>query len=299
MITKYIPAFFVLALCIIVLTGLTDGSHSINKSAGAPAGTAGAPSEQSCATAGCHDQFALNSGNASINFTYNSGVNTYFTGKKYNLNVTINDSAKFTKFGFQVVALKNSDTSLAGKLSLTDAIRTQILIPNSNSPYFGKEYVTHTLEGTGTSSPGNKSWSFNWTAPSNFYDTITFYLAVNSSDNDGEMVGDYIYTRSIAVTYDPSLSIQDKSLNKLVNANIYPNPAKGNTGIFYELKDDGYIEACIISVDGKKITDVFAAYRKQGIHEDKIIFPESLTQGLYIFKLKTEDQVVIKKILIL
>src|SRR5688572_2428602 len=84
-------------------------------SSGAPASHTGAPDEQTCATAGCHDDNPVNAGKALVGIDIGS-VTRYTPGKNYTLKVRIADSA-IRRFGFQIVAL-SSDNKNLGRLKV-------------------------------------------------------------------------------------------------------------------------------------------------------------------------------------
>jgi hypothetical protein len=57
----------------------------------------------------------------------------------------------------------------------------------------------------------SKTWTFNWT-PEEASGDVTFYVAVNASDDEDDASGDHIYTSSVTITEDPDnhpLSIEE------------------------------------------------------------------------------------------
>lgn len=296
LINRLVILSFLTSIIFITLSSLTSVNNKTSKSAGAPVGTTGAPLESTCALIGCHTQYPVDIGNGIITIDFDSGKNLYVKGTRYKINLTVNDSTLFTKFGFQIVALQNTDTAKAGKFVLTNAIRTQILIPSNTSQFYGREYVTHTFEGTYTSTPGKITWSFDWIAPANYNDSITFYLSTNSCDNNGEMAGDYIYTRTLTIFPDTTLNV-DEIVSPESNIEMYPNPAKSYVMLNCKsCGDDKNTSLKILDINGKQV------YAKDNIwinsNVEKIIFPDKLFHGIYLVKLYSANQVVTKKILI-
>lgn len=183
--------------------GSGDGSHPGTMSGGAPSASTGAPSEKHCASSGCHSEFAPNSGVAKLAVSLESnGIKEYEPGKTYPITVSISNPG-IIRFGFQVVALKNTDNSNAGTIKLLDAERTQIL------PGYGtiadRRYITYTYEGTNAVSNGYGEWSFEWTAPETNEGPITFYIGSIAANDDGTDEGDHAYSRKIILDA-PSVS---------------------------------------------------------------------------------------------
>jgi len=159
-------------------------------SSGAPAGHTGAPGEGSCATMGCHDDNSTNSGNASLSIDMGS-ITNYVPGQTYPIKVRMTESA-VERFGFQLAALVNGDTSNAGTFQITDAVRTQIT--QSQYQFQSREYVTYTYNGTDALSTGMSEWTVNWKAPSANKGPVTFYASGVSANDDASDKGDYVYT---------------------------------------------------------------------------------------------------------
>lgn len=180
-----------------------DGNHPGTMSGGAPSASTGAPSEKHCASSGCHSEFVPNSGGAILSVSLeSSGIKEYEPGKTYPITVSISNPG-IIRFGFQVVALKNTDNSNAGTIKLLDAGRTQIL------PGYGtiadRRYITYTYEGTNAVSNGYGEWSFEWTAPETNEGSITFYIGSIAANDDGTDEGDYAYSKKIILDA-PSVS---------------------------------------------------------------------------------------------
>ncbi|TAL63428.1 MAG: hypothetical protein EPN85_00135 [Bacteroidetes bacterium] len=162
-------------------------------SAGAPAAHTGAPGEGNCGTIGCHDDNSTNSGNAILNVDMNA-INNYIPGKIYPINIRITEPS-VERFGFQLVALVNSDTSNAGNFLLTDVVRTQLV--KSQYQFQNREYVTYTYDGTDAVNTGLGEWTVNWKAPVTNQGAITFYASAVSANDDESDKGDHVYTKSL------------------------------------------------------------------------------------------------------
>jgi hypothetical protein len=162
-------------------------------SSGAPASHTGAPGENTCGVAGCHDDNALNSGTAQLDMELGTQERLIIPGKKYSIKVKIAD-AMVNRFGFQIIALENKTDKPIGAFTISDSLRTQIV----SNAYKLKErqYVTYTFDGTDAISEGNGEWSLDWTAPEKLTQPVTFYLAGVSANDDMSDKGDHVFTKS-------------------------------------------------------------------------------------------------------
>lgn len=161
-------------------------------SSGAPAGHTGAPGEGTCATIGCHDDNSVNSGQAQLDIDFGA-ITHYVPGQTYPIKVRISD-ASVERFGFQVVALVDGDTSNAGTFLITDSVRTQTT--KSAYQFQSREYVTYSYNGTDAVNTGLGEWTMNWKAPSTNKGAITFYASGVSANDDENDQGDHVYTKS-------------------------------------------------------------------------------------------------------
>lgn len=153
-------------------------------SSGPPAGFTHAPGEFDCAE--CHlPQMDAGTGHIQI-----SAPPSYVPGQTYQITVThTNADTSRLRWGFQLTALDDSN-SKAGNLQSTD-VRTQVL--DNQGPGSSRQYIEHTASGTFINQQGGASWTFDWTAPATNVGPVTFYVAGNQANNDGNTSGDYVY----------------------------------------------------------------------------------------------------------
>jgi len=175
---------------------------------GAPAASTGAPDEMHCSNTGCHSTFAPNTGIAELSAVIEGGVTQYELGKTYPITVSITNPG-LVRFGFQVVALKNSDNANVGTIKVVDAQRTQI-IPGYGTT-IDRRYITYTYDGTNAVSTGLGKWSFEWTAPETNEGAVTFYIGAVAANNDGTDAGDNTYSKRITLE------------SPVVSWSVYPN----------------------------------------------------------------------------
>jgi hypothetical protein len=154
-------------------------------SSGPPPGYSRAPGEEAEACAECH----LSPGDAGSGQISMIVPPTYVPGQTYQITVThTNADPTRLRWGFQLTALDTSDEK-AGELQNTSAL-TQVI---TGGPGGNRQYVEHTSSGTFFGQQGGASWTFNWTAPATDVGAITFYVAGNHANGDGNSSGDHIY----------------------------------------------------------------------------------------------------------
>jgi uncharacterized repeat protein (TIGR01451 family) len=199
-------------------------------SSGPPAGFTHAPGEFDCSE--CHlPQPDAGTGHIQIN-----APASYVPGQTYQITVThTNADPTRLRWGFQLTALDDAN-SKAGNLQNAD-VRTQVL--NNQGPGAARQYIEHTSSGTFINQQGGASWTFNWTAPATNVGPVTFYVAGNQANNDGNTSGDYIYftfaqTQAAPVTADFQITANPSSQSIAPGAsadyNLTLTPANGFTG---------------------------------------------------------------------
>lgn len=154
-------------------------------SAGPPASHTGAPGESNCTA--CHSGFPLNSGLGSVSL---GGLPIHYTpGQGISLSVKTFHPDGF-RYGFQLTAL-DANGAPAGSLVVSDAMSTQLVTGLVGSNF--RDYLEQTFSGASPVEFDQRVWSFTWVAPVADIGPVTFYLAGNGANGDGETTGDYIY----------------------------------------------------------------------------------------------------------
>jgi hypothetical protein len=147
---------------------------------GASPGMTGAPNESNCTQ--CHSGSVQNGDTENL-LTILSGaapVSTYVPGQQYTVNLSM--SSNPTKRGFQSTALTATNTMAGGFTGQAG---------NTSINGGAKKYANHTSgSNTSVSAP---SWSWTWTAPAAGAGPVTFYVATNKTNNNGNDNGDMIY----------------------------------------------------------------------------------------------------------
>ncbi|NDB34422.1 MAG: hypothetical protein EB023_03550 [Flavobacteriia bacterium] len=165
---------------------------------GAAPGKTGAPGEGNCTQ--CHAGSVLDGTSENVLTILNgvTPVSSYIPGQQYNVNLLM--SSNPVKRGFQATALTSAN-AMAGAFT-GQAGNTSI---NGGT----KKYANHTS--TSNTSAAAPSWTWTWTAPSAGTGDVTFYVASNKTNNNGNDNGDMIYLSQVIVQEESGSGIQEES----------------------------------------------------------------------------------------
>lgn len=286
---RYFPLIVVLTVPLVIYA----------YSGGPPDGRTGAPDEETCNAAGCHNTFELNDGDGSLGFT--GFPESYQSGESYTIELTIQDPGQ-SRWGFEMVAL-DAEGDQAGEMTIIQSDSTQ----KSTDTGTGRTYVKHTSTGTHQGiSDGPVNWRIQWTAPDTGTGEITFYAAGNAANNNGQPTGDYIYTQSRSVTPEPTSAeiagwwgVPEKT----GLAPAYPNPFNPATTIRFRLAEPGPVELIVTDISGRLITTLTSSdlstgaytYRWDGTNQKG----EQVPSGVYLYHLRTAGETLTKKVTLL
>src|SRR5207244_1509767 len=149
----------------------------------------------------CHSGNALNSGTGSVKVLLQSGP-VYIPGVKQRVTVQVADPVQ-RRWGFELTARLNSDPEKgpAGDFTSIDNMTQVICEDNAPKPCAsGPSFIEHTAAGTRNGTRGGATFQFDWTPPSTNAGPVTFYVAGNAANGDGNFTGDLIYTSSVQLT---------------------------------------------------------------------------------------------------
>lgn len=275
---------------------LSAAIEKVQKSAGPPSCHAGEPPNKSTCF-DCHNDGTLNAGSAEVMFDLGGADTNYIPGKVYTITVGIYKPG-MRRAGFQTIALREDDNKTSpGKITLTDATRTQIL--DKNAPHAGgclneeRVWIEHTYAGNSSNDTGLSKWSYQWQAPELPVGNITFYLAALEANNDLSESGDEVYTVKKTITGIPVGLNQVMVENSFV---VYPSPA---TNELY-IKTDKYVPDELI------LQSSTSAYTKQWSKDALktqlgvlMISTSDMKPGIYFLSIKGKFGTVTKKIVLL
>jgi hypothetical protein len=205
---KLIAALVLLATAV-ALVLFTDNSANPTVRAnfsGPPAGFTGAPGELRCDD--CHTTPTQSTGSITLN-----APSTYTPGQTYNITVThaTSDPTK-KRWGFELTALNGADEK-AGTLIAPANGLTQVI--NNQGPFPSRQYIEQTTIGSYQGQQFGATWTFQWTAPADVAGVITFYVAGNQANDDGNSSGDNIYFTFSAAqpVSSPQLRLEENGPN--------------------------------------------------------------------------------------
>ena len=98
---------------------------------------------------------------------------------------------------------------------------------------------------------------------------------------------------------DIAVGIKEIGLNKSFTLNQnYPNPYDVETMISYSLTNSGQVNLSVYSTTGKLIEQLVNMRQTQG--EYRVNYnAENLTEGIYYYKLETEGQTEVRKMVVM
>ncbi len=258
---------------VVMLSGLN--SIGFAKQNGAPSGNTGSPGDdQSCAHTSCH------TGSASAReglITTDVPATGYLAGNTYLVTVTI-DEAGINEFGFQA-SPQNTAGDLLGEMELINATDTKFVGAG--------KYITHTS--TGTNGTDTRTWTFNWT-PLESTGPVTFYVAVNASNDGDNASGDKIYTSFAEVAEDPAnnpVSIETINQIRFDVASLVDNEIVVTVAT---PQNDG-ISIDIIDLNGRLVGANTYSYANGSF----VIPVNELSTGMYFVRVSNEQGQEIKQ----
>lgn len=260
---------FTLVLSAMLMTAMVWDYHfqpAHTNGGGAPAGNTGSPGDgSSCAQIGCHAGGPAVS-NETIAITSDVPPSGYVPGATYSFSLTATKPAG-EKFGFQLAAQNQNGSPLG------------TLIAGTGSQLVGAgNYLTHTF--AGTTGAGSRTWDFEWTAPESGTGEVTFYAAVNFTNNNNTTSGDVITTESISVN-ESTVGISE-ALQERVS--IYPNPVVDVLTIAMSDVDEE-IMIGLFTLDGKRVLDQTLTSGTHRVDMTSL----SLEKGVYLLDLRTDE----------
>lgn len=242
---------------------------------GAQAGKSGAPGDANCTQ--CHGGSVLTGGTT---LSLSSGL-TYIPGATSTVNISNSNSG--TKNGFQAVVLNSSDANV-GTIVVTDATNTNTVVGS------GRTYINHTSNGTAES-----AYTFDWTAPSSGGGDVTFYVAYNASNANGQNSGDAIYITQHTFS-EQGAAISENDLND--NFSVGYMSLENSLIVKFEGQDNAPATINVIDLSGKSVFFDNLSNTVEGESEEKVVLDKTLKSGIYIVQLFVNNTGYSQKIFI-
>jgi uncharacterized protein (TIGR03437 family) len=164
---------------------------------GPAARVTGAPGDNPRACTACHTG-TLNSGTGSVSIFLQGGP-VYIPGVKQRVTVQVSDPVQ-QRWGFELTARLSSDlqNGQAGDLIPVDNFTQVVCEDNAPNPCAsGVSFIEHTSAGTRNGTKGGATFQFDWNPPATNVGAVTFYVAGNAANGDGNLTGDLIYTSNV------------------------------------------------------------------------------------------------------
>lgn len=245
-------------------------------SSGPPPGNTGAPGNNTCASAGCHNTFGLNSGPGILSVSTDIPQSGFLPGETYSITVSMKESSR-TIFGFQSLLFGEAAQSGVGTIQLTDTERTRTITASGNT------YAEQSK--TGSAAVDSAIWSFDWLAPDKGTGDVTIYTAAMAANGNGNKQGDRVYTSALLISENPTASLVE--LSEVAEAQLYPNPVQDQLSIRVTLSEPTPMRWQIHALDGRLVSS--GETSTQSGSWNKVFDLSSLANGLYLLEIRTNS----------
>ena len=237
---------------------LTSPLFLLGNSSGPPTGYAyNAPNYNSCTV--CHSG-TVDSGDGSVEFI--NLPNGFTLGESYSIGIMVTGSNS-RGYGFQATAM--SGDQFAGNFSLNS---------NSENLELNGRFIQH------SSRTDSGIWYFNWDAPEESSETITFSASGLGTGGSSGYSGDRVYTIQVEVQPQSVGTLSNDQLIPFSLNGNYPNPFNGETIISYTIPSNGFVNISIFNVAGQLIINLVNDYQLLG--EKKVFWDTKDAAGNHV-----------------
>jgi hypothetical protein len=238
--------------------------HYKNSGGAGPGGT-GAPGEQNCT--GCHAGAAQDGSNVNL-ITLLQGatpVTSYVPGTTYTVALSMSTSA--TKKGFQATVLDASG-NMAG--DFTAGLNTQV---NGTA----RKYANHT---SASNTSATTLWGWTWVAPATNAGDVTFYVATNETNNNGNNNGDVIYLSQHIFSSQSGAGIEEGEVDNNFTAGY--SSSKNSVVISCNTLVSGIMSMNLFDMNGKLIYAQNLGQSIPGQIKENVQLPSVIESGMYV-----------------
>lgn len=272
-----------IAIIIIAALSLFSISFTLLKKTGR-AGNTGSPGENACNQ--CHTGQPVNGGPGMITLQTDMQDGLYDPDSTYNFSLKVKHTGRGL-FGFGLEALKTGNTD-AGIITVTDAIRTQILTAAN-----GRKNLTHKL--LGGDSSDSAVFNFTWTAPSTSVGPVTFYYSGIAADSSNSTSGDYVYKGQVTFTSLSTASIDEQNPYQLM---VRPFPTGQYIDVMMELNATAVVELELLTMNGQRLVSHKYDYQDAG-PKTYTLFTSEYASGIYIINIRVNSEIFSRKFLLM
>lgn len=237
------------------------------QSGGAAAGTTGAPGESALACAQCHSG-GTTDGTAENVLIVSDGANPvteYIPGNVYTVSLGL--ASNPAKKGFQATALDPSNTMAGNFTSLAGV--------NVNGT--ARKYANHT---SASNTSSTVAWQWTWTAPATNVGNVTFYVASNRANNNGNNQGDVIYLSQHVISVAANAGQAELEKNKN-DFKAFFNGNENALGLQFNSLNAGKVFVNLIDASGKSVFSHEIGEASIGSNSFSVKLPESVKNGVY------------------
>lgn len=234
---------------------------------GAAAGNTGAPGESPLACAQCHSG-GTTDGTAENLLIVTDGANQvteYIPGNIYT--VSLGMASNPAKKGFQATALDPSNTMAGNFTSLAGV----------NVDGTARKYANHTIASNTSSTV---AWQWTWTAPATNVGDVTFYVASNRANNNGNNQGDIIYLSQHVISVAANAGQAELEKNKN-DFKAFFNGNENALGLQFNSLNAGKVFVNLIDASGKSVFSHEIGEASIGANAFSVKLPESVKNGMY------------------
>lgn len=234
-------------------------------------GKTGAPGEQNCTS--CHSGSAQNGTTENqllVNNDIGFGITQYTPGATYSVNLSM--ASNPAKKGFQVTAL-NAANAMAG--NFIAGANTQIKTSTISGGQ--RKYATHK---SSSNTSATQTWNWTWVAPTTNEGNVTFYVATNKANNNGNDNGDIIYLSQHIFTAENGAQVEELTTESTFSAG-YSSAADGILLEFSSLSIEP-TSVNVVDLNGKSVYSKNLGLSDVGLNKEWLFMPKQVKDGFYV-----------------
>jgi hypothetical protein len=248
-----------------------------------PNGRTGAPGESNCTA--CHSG-TVQDGSAENTFLVLAGANQitdYTPGATYTISLAMNSNP--AKRGFSATALDASN-NMAGDFAAQALAGTQV------STQTGREYATPTA--ASTLATNNAFWAWSWTAPATNVGPVTFYVATNATNNNGQSTGDIIYLSEHVIGSTAGIDDNKVSSSLVIGYNTEDHKVL----VDLNSSNHGNVFLNLVDLNGRSVFTSELGYKGEASLATSVKLPTDMRNGLYVANVFVNNRSVSQKVMV-